>query len=203
MGKITKQRSFALVGEFMGEWAAAELMVDDAIAEALDLDLIQYLVIGSKLSVRNKLEILVTLINLSLINGKEKDHFFKQVTLLTNLKYKRDIIAHSLFARTSDESAIIFFRVRTKKKQIKALKNEWSEQTFNDYFEQLRTLSKELKTLAEKLKEARAYEKMAEAMKEAQMNPFTRLPGLSSASKLSRLLPDSDPVDATAQKSEL
>ena len=65
MGKITKQRSFALVGEFMGEWAAAELMVDDAIAEALDLDLIQYLVIGSKLSVRNKLEILARIPPLS------------------------------------------------------------------------------------------------------------------------------------------
>ena len=84
MEKITREGSFALVGEFMSMWAIAEYSSDEVIASALSLTPMQSHLLFTAIPIATKLELTKTMIYLSDMNEDEKINHRKQVSLFSN-----------------------------------------------------------------------------------------------------------------------
>ena len=164
--------SSALAGLFMAKWSFVERALENAIVQALDLDLPQRLLICSALDGLQKHKVLVKMINLMLVKEDEIKHYRAQLKKLQNLREKRNTLAHEIFSASTDAVAIRIVSTEWEGSKFEIKEVVW---TASDVFKMLQSMDKlieELEKLEKKLKQANSRKRLARALQEAKTNPF-------------------------------
>ena len=170
---ISQEHAYTLVGSFMCRWAIAENAVDKAIGEALELNIAQSFLIRSNFVVRKKLDLLITLTNMSTMKDDEKKHYANQIGNLRTLSTDRNIVAHCAFFPTEDNTAVKFLRVTSNPKGLNVPDIRWTRRDFLDRSQRLMDSATELNLLSTKIRQAISYRKLAEVMAGIHTNPFS------------------------------
>ena len=180
MAKITEDRSCTLVGRFMRDWAIAEAILDEVIAKALKIRAPESWVVLSTITVFDKWRIVITLVELSKPSDEDKKSFKKQKIVFTDLMTDRNMLAHSFFCPTTDETAVAFLRFASKgklqniKREESTLATEWSEEEFEDRHRKISCFIEELGVLSSKLESIPSLT-LGEALMGPRPNPFRKL----------------------------
>jgi hypothetical protein len=93
---ITTQ-SLALIGGFLQQWSNMEHTLHLGIAAATKLDPLMNTVICANLTIREKLNILRTLVDISAADEKTKQRFKKMLRDIGEYTPTRNMIAHDYF----------------------------------------------------------------------------------------------------------
>ena len=107
-------RCVALVGEFLRRWSKLEVALHEAIAKAMSLDETMRLVLCANISLRDKINLLRTLVNLSTVSTNEKSKFSKELNNLSNDSADRNMMAHDNFGPDETGLGVQFFQVKAK-----------------------------------------------------------------------------------------
>lgn len=132
-----KLRSFALVGAYMGYYAAMEFEINHAIEKCLNISTHDALVIYSNLNFSGKIKALKTL-NESYAERDIVKSNEINLTKINKLSSERNIIAHTVFTPSKKKNGgVIFHRVKANK-DLLLFDMEWS---ISDFRERLSKLS--------------------------------------------------------------
>jgi len=147
-------RCFALVGEFLYRWSVMESKIKEAITKSLGLNIVQGAIVTSNISLRDKIYILKTAVDLSEIKPKEEREKFKSVLQkVANYSPTRNMVAHDRFEPVKDKLGVRFGVIKAKGK-LNIPHTEWSEDKFQEEFEKIEGFSREIDNLKSKLDRA-------------------------------------------------
>src|SRR6266403_3842070 len=106
--------SFALVGEFLHRWSQMEQMLHLCISAGTKLDAVMNTVICANLTIREKLNIIRTLVDISSIEDGSKADFKKLLRDIGDYSTVRNMLVHDPFMIGEDAPAVYFMTVRAK-----------------------------------------------------------------------------------------
>lgn len=149
----TAQAAFALVGEFMFNWAYIENRVVMGIQSLLDLEEPQAEIILANVTFRDKTSMAATLSHVILTEAKLADDATAALKLFDainkfNSDY-RNVLVHNVFLDTAD--GIEIFRVRAKGK-YEVQQTIWDQKFFEARFKEIDAFEIQLDKLFERLK---------------------------------------------------
>src|SRR5262249_44966753 len=101
-------KAHALVGRFFQDWAMVENGMNGVIGKALGLELYQQSVVTANLGVSQKLSILTVIVTDSKWLETKQAHYTGVLEKITNLSFKRNIIAHNFYYMNEKGNEIIF-----------------------------------------------------------------------------------------------
>jgi len=107
--------AYALVGRFLNTWAFMESALNEAIAIALDLKLLQGIIVTAEIDFLKKIFMVRTAVKLELFEKQAKEY----ETLLNGiqkLSEDRNIIAHNFFSMFPEEKAVKFYHYKARGK---------------------------------------------------------------------------------------
>lgn len=149
--KVYQRRAYALVGEFLHTWSEMELCLHDAIGAALRLDSLMQFILCANMQLRDKLNVLRTVVDVSDIPDGMREHFSKRLRELTDYSPVRNMMAHDPFEPNSNGDGVIFSAVKAKGK-FDLPPVEWNIKKFQDEQKIVAEYAKDLIRLRDKLK---------------------------------------------------
>lgn len=99
----SETRCFALVGHFLQTWATMELCINDAIGHALRLRPLMQFCLCANMQLRDKLNVLNTLVDISSLTDTERKHFSSTLNSLIHYSTNRNMVAHDPFSPDETE----------------------------------------------------------------------------------------------------
>jgi hypothetical protein len=123
-------RAFALVGQFLKRWSGMEQRIDETISAAMKLDETMRYILCANLQLRDKLQILRTLVHSSSFPQNEKDAADRELVDILNYPY-RNMIAHQAFEADSNGDGVVFLAVKARGKLIRQ-PEVWNSKRFED-----------------------------------------------------------------------
>lgn len=163
-------RSYLLVGKFLQRWALMEAQLREAIGKALGLDTLQTVVACANISLRDKINILKTAVNMSVgLTNDEKAKYTKALNSIANYSPVRNMIAHDMFWPTEDGKGVQFFVIRAKGK-FEIPDMQWDQKKFNEEYRAIDSFKGELAELVKRLGHAQLLEALASAMSDEPSN---------------------------------
>lgn len=153
-------RTVALVGQFLQQWAAIELGMQNVIGEALEIKSISLSILSANIRFRDKANILRTLIDVSdhVFDADKKEHFKKVIRELAEYSATRNMIAHDPFLATEDGLGTEFITVKAKGNFARP-EIIWKAREFREAVKKLRQFSDELDKLEDIFKDHPLTEK--------------------------------------------
>lgn len=121
--------SYAAVGKFLHAFAVMERSLDRAMACALNLDILQAIIVSSSMPVHSKLTVTKAAIQIFL-DDKKKSHYTDQINKAFKLNLKRVIVAHQPFLVTDDGMKCQFFVQHSKAGKLQFPEEIWSQSDF-------------------------------------------------------------------------
>ena len=161
MTEITKDRACTLVGRFMRVWAFAEQQLNEVIATALKITIVESFVISANISLRQKWNILGSLVSITQFNKDDRNKLLKSMNNdFYRLSNVRHIMAHCMFFPSEDGTTVAFLRFAAdgKLKPAKSDKKEnqaiihWSENELLNFEKETENFTNNLHKLDSKLK---------------------------------------------------
>jgi|SRR5665213_1224051 len=193
--------AYARVGQYLQEWALAEMALDDAMASALSLSPLQGLIVAADMFVNNKLKICLAAVQASAIPKPEQRKYVKALNTFLGLTGDRNMVAHRLFFAEDDSVAVAFY-VSQLKSTLDSRRVVWTEDDFKRRYRQLSGIYKRLKELPPRIKGLR----LAKLLANLPPQPTQGVAGLLALglSALGNPPPSEhhsgDPEDATPQR---
>ena len=147
-------RSLALVGQFLHQWSQMEQAIHLAISAATKLDPLMNTIVCANLTIREKLNILRTLVDTSNIAPDERKATFKAMLRdIGDYAPVRNMIAHDFFMVGSDVPSIVFMPIKAKGR-FDTPYVPWREVDFVEQYEKITAFTKELEQLTVALEHA-------------------------------------------------
>lgn len=145
-------RAVALVGSFLQHWAIMEGAMRSAIEKALNLDSLQGTVVCANISLRDKINLLKTLVNMAFLPDEEgRARAIKLLEGIAGMSANRNMIAHDMFF--AKEGGVSFFVTKAKGK-LSFPTVIWTEDDFQAEYAKLRVATAELDRLQHQLSNA-------------------------------------------------
>lgn len=145
-----KLRSFALVGTYMGYYAAMEFEINNAIEKCLAVSASEALIIYSNLNFSGKIKILKTLndayTDSQLVKSNESN-----LNKVSKLSVERNFIAHAVFTPSLKKNGGVIFHRSKATKKLLLLDTEWSISDFKDRCSKLSQAKKFISEMSNKL----------------------------------------------------
>lgn len=105
----------AFVGGFLQRWAYMESDMRDCIEKGLKLGKLEAVMLCSNMSLRDKINLLKTLVSFRLrFDEKERDDFIGVLDGIAGITWMRNMMAHDIFGATEDRQGVQFFVVKAK-----------------------------------------------------------------------------------------
>jgi hypothetical protein len=146
--------SLALIGMFLHKWAAMEQTMHLAIACATKLDPLMYTIICANLTIRAKLNVLRTLIDVSDIEPKEAKANLKRILRdIGEYTPVRNMIAHDYFGVGSNLPGIGFMPIKAKGSFSSGV-TIYSKADFEREYEKIENFNRDLMQVTVKLEHA-------------------------------------------------
>lgn len=154
MSNPSQIQSLALVGEFLHKWSYMEQTIHLAISAATKLDPLMNTIICSNLTIREKLNILRTLVDTSNIEPGERKAAFKSMLRdIGEYTPSRNMIAHDFFMLGANAPSIAFMPIKAKGK-FDTPYVIWHEADFKREYEKIDAFTNELMQLTVALEHA-------------------------------------------------
>jgi hypothetical protein len=128
-----------------------ELCLHDAIGAALKLDSLMQFILCANIQLRDKLNLLRTIVDVSDIPKGMREHFAKGLKELTDYSPVRNMMAHDPFEPNPNGDGVIFSAVKAKGK-FDLPPIEWNIQKFQDEQKIVAEYAKDLIRLRDKLR---------------------------------------------------
>jgi hypothetical protein len=110
-------RAFALVGQFLQAWSTMENSLHDAIGAALSIDAPKLKILCANIRLRDKIDILRTLIDIAPgFATEEKTQLKKSLRDIAEYSVIRNMLAHDSFRPDSAGAGVEFLTVKAKGK---------------------------------------------------------------------------------------
>jgi hypothetical protein len=155
-------RSFALVGMFLQAWAFMEQELRRAIEKGLGLNGLQAAMVCSNMQLRDKINLLKTLVHISLpVFPAEKEKFITALNKVATMSSKRNMLAHDVFGPSDDGKSVAFFVIKAKGK-LEFPDTIWSPADFMKECAEIRALTTEFEEMTRLLKAVDSYMKLAD-----------------------------------------
>jgi hypothetical protein len=106
--------SFALVGEFLHHWSQMEQTLHVCVSAGTKLDALMNTVMCANLTIREKLNIVRTLVDISSIEDGLKADFKKLLRDVGDYSTMRNMLVHDPFMIGEDAPAVYFMTVKAK-----------------------------------------------------------------------------------------
>ncbi|WP_368506918.1 hypothetical protein [Bradyrhizobium lupini] len=106
--------SFALVGEFLHRWSQMEQTLHLCVSAGTKLDALMNTVVCANLTIREKLNIVRTLVDISSIEDALKADFKKLLRDIGDYSTVRNMLVHDPFMIGEDAPAVYFMTVKAK-----------------------------------------------------------------------------------------
>jgi hypothetical protein len=114
MNDPSETQSLALVGEFLRKWSHMEQTIHLAISCATNLDPLMNTIICANLTIREKLNVLRTIVDVSDLTGEDQAQFKSMLRDIGEYTPNRNMIAHDWFLPLSDHCAVGFMPIKAK-----------------------------------------------------------------------------------------
>jgi hypothetical protein len=145
-------RCFALVGQFLHEWSNLELCIHDAIGSALKLNDLTRFIICANMQLRDKLNFLRTIVDVSKMPDSDRDHFSARLRDLAEYSFVRNMMAHDPFEPDVSGDGVIFSAVKAKGR-FSLPPVVWSVQKFQDEIAVVMKYAQDMIDLRERLRD--------------------------------------------------
>jgi hypothetical protein len=129
-------RTVALVGSFLQRWASLETAIGTAIAAALKLTKLQEYILARNISFTYKLHILGALCTISRLEPDYKEYYRKVLNDIQAVYWRRNTVAHDLFAPSKTNDGVVFAVMRARGK-VDFPDVDWSVSEFREAFTEL------------------------------------------------------------------
>jgi hypothetical protein len=147
-------QSFALVGTFLQKWSNMEQHLHIGIYCATKLDPLMNTIICSNLTMREKLNVLRTIVDTSDITPENRKAGFKSMLRdIGEFSPTRNMIAHEYFIPGSNNAGIAFMPIKAKGKFDSSVV-AWTAAEFQQHFAKIDAFIIELQQLAVALEHA-------------------------------------------------
>jgi hypothetical protein len=154
MSEQFQNQSLALVGKFLLRWSNMEQTIHLAISAATKLDPLMNAIICANLTMREKLNILLTLVDTSNIVPSERKAVFKSMLKkIGEYASSRNMIAHNFFLPGASAPSVVFMPIKARG-NFDAPDVIWLEPDFEREYEKIDTFAKELLQLTVGLEHA-------------------------------------------------
>lgn len=137
-------RALALVGHFLQWWSMLESKLNDALGNGLRLTQLQTTIVTKNIQLRDKINILKTLVH---TRGQEVERFKGALEEVSKLSLDRNMVAHDIFMDDDDGDGVKFLVVKAKGK-LAFPNTRWSIADFFVKFYETVRLSKEVDAMA-------------------------------------------------------
>jgi hypothetical protein len=108
-------RAYALVGQFLKQWSDLEQKIHEAIGTALGLDETRRYILCANLHLKDKINVLRTLVHQSSFESHIKETTVDELTAIQNYSY-RNMIAHNAFEPDPNGDGVVFLPVKARSK---------------------------------------------------------------------------------------
>jgi len=158
-------RCFALVGQFLHAWSTMELCLHDAIGDAVRVRPLMRFILCANLQIRNKLNILNSIVDVSSLKDTERKHYSNLLNDLSQYSAARNMMAHDPFAPDETESdpakqGVTFGPVKAKGK-FSLPPTTWNQDKFREEIEKVAEYADALIRLRDKLRTTKFDHKRA------------------------------------------
>jgi hypothetical protein len=154
MSEQFQMQSLALVGDFLRRWSNMEQTMHLAISAATKLEPLMNTIICANLTMREKLNILLTLVDTSNIEPSERKAAFKSMLRkIGEYASSRNMIAHNFFLPGASAPSVVFMPIKAKG-NFDAPNVIWHEADFKREYEKIDAFAKELLQLTVGLEHA-------------------------------------------------
>ncbi len=126
-------RAYALIGQFLKCWSDLEQQIHEAIGAALGLDETRRYILCANLQLKDKVNVLRTLVQQSSFPLDVKECINKELTAILDYPY-RNMIAHDAFGPDLSGDGVVFLPVKAKK-EFSRLRDIWSIDKFKKEME--------------------------------------------------------------------
>jgi hypothetical protein len=123
-------RAYALIGQFLKRWSELEQQIHEAIGAALGLDETRRYILCANLQLKDKVNVLRTLVQQSSFPIDVKVCTNKELTTIQNYTH-RNMIAHDSFEPDLSGDGVVFFPVKAKKEFSRPLE-KWGIEKFKE-----------------------------------------------------------------------
>ena len=142
--------SLALVGRFLQSWSNVEQAMHLAISAATKLSPLMNAIVCANLTLRAKLSILQSLVDVSDLKDSQKADLKKLLRKIGAFSENRNLIAHECFGIIEGEPGIGFMRVKARGK-FKSSFIAWTRKAFQAHDKTMRSYYDELMQLTVRL----------------------------------------------------
>jgi len=147
-------KSLALVGQFLHQWSQMEQTIHLAISAATKLDPLMNTIVCANLTIREKLNILRTLVDTSDITPEGQKASFKAMLRdIGDYTPARNMLAHDFFMVGDEVPSIVFMPIKAKGK-FDTPYVSWGELEFVEQYEKIDAFTTELEKLSAALEHA-------------------------------------------------
>lgn len=158
-------RAFTLVGMYLQSWAVMESQLNRTLSRTLGLDTLQGIVVTRNIQMRDKINIVKSLIHLVVINDATRSRYLKLLERIGGLSGDRNTVAHDMFDHDEDGDGVRFYVTKAKGK-LQFPNVRWSIDVFTEKCFELYDIHKHLRQLDNVLDS----DKIARAFATAQPN---------------------------------
>jgi hypothetical protein len=123
-------RAYALIGQFLKRWSDLEQQIHEAIGAALRLDETRRYILCANLQLKDKVNVLRTLVQQSSFPPDVKESTNKELTTILDYP-NRNMIAHEAFEHAPDGDGVVFLPVKAKK-EFSRPRDQWSVDKFQE-----------------------------------------------------------------------
>lgn len=148
-----------------------ESRLNDAIATALRLDVLQKAVICKNIQLRDKTKIARTLVSLAFLTDDQKQHYDKTINRISTLSNDRNMVAHDMFDADPSGDGVEFFVTKAAGK-LHFPETRWSVDETEEKSDELLLIADTL----DHLKKAFGRSDIVKALLEQQKSPESAQP---------------------------
>jgi hypothetical protein len=197
-------RCAALVGEFLRRWSEMEIAMHQGIAIAMKLDDTMQSILCANVQLRDKLNILRTIVDVSNIDNDAKEKFKKILRDIGEYSPIRNMMAHDNFSSDEKQTGVVFFQVKAKGKFSKETP-VWDIDAFLKEYEKIENFKLQIISLQDALRASQFSFRNFVVQGEWANTPLTmrRIASSDLIHFLSHPIPpdlDSDPANPETKK---
>lgn len=197
MENTTMESPYLLVGRIINAWSLAELRVDEAIAEALELKKEQSVIILKSIGIERKIKVLRNLVKLLLDDEYDEKYYLDSLKELYNKREIRNTIAHRPFFPTDEGNAVRFVIFEYKDGEFQIPDFDLTEEEFSNHYIEIHKLADDMVELRRKFVTARSVQSLASVLAGTSPNPFMGLFGNGWEQFRHPMPSSSDSIDST------
>ena len=149
-------QAYALIGQFLKRWSDLEQQIHEAIGAALGLDETRRYILCANLQLKDKVNVLRTLVQQSSFSLDVKESTNKELGTIVNYR-NRNMIAHEAFEPASDGDGVVFLPVKAKK-DFSRPRDQWSVDKFQEEGKTIAALAENVARLKTRFSDKTIFE---------------------------------------------